>query len=117
MANNPGTRTGFSRPPGAGLLRSLTDGQSPTRCSQDNGQIHDQPCNPPCSVPVFPALFALFFLSCLCRLWHRMKRRRRLEQVEQALQTANRKADHHFIQDYLQMLDNLQNVRFTKCST
>ncbi|POS72985.1 hypothetical protein DHEL01_v208622 [Diaporthe helianthi] len=31
-----------------------------------------------------------------------MKRRRRLEQVEQALQTANHKTDPHFIQDYLQ---------------
>lgn len=32
-----------------------------------------------------------------------MKRRRRLEQVEQALETANRKTDQHFIQDFLQI--------------
>ncbi|KAG8163751.1 hypothetical protein KVR01_007048 [Diaporthe batatas] len=32
-----------------------------------------------------------------------MKRRRRLEQVEQALQAANRKTDHRFVQDYLQI--------------
>jgi hypothetical protein len=37
-----------------------------------------------------------------------MKRRRRLEQMEQALQAANRKTDDHFIQDFLLMLDNLQ---------
>lgn len=37
-----------------------------------------------------------------------MKRRRRLEQMEQALQTASRKTDHDFIQDFLLMLDNLQ---------
>ncbi|KAK2596846.1 hypothetical protein N8I77_012735 [Diaporthe amygdali] len=30
-----------------------------------------------------------------------MKRPRRLEQMEQALRTANRKSDHHFIQDFL----------------
>lgn len=37
-----------------------------------------------------------------------MKRRRRLEQMEQALQTTNRKTDHEFIQDFLVMLESLQ---------
>lgn len=46
-----------------------------------------------------------FFLP---RMRYTMKRRRRLEQMEQALHTANRKTDHHFIQDFLAMLESLQ---------
>lgn len=58
--------------------------------------------------PAVSAFFGLTPAVSLPRLQHRMKRRRRLERVEQALQTTNRKTDHEFIQNFLVMLEILQ---------
>lgn len=90
------------RPSRAFLSTSL---RSATHAPQQNGQGRSPSRFTPSAVTVLLDHFPTFFLH---RLQHRMKRRRRLEQMEQALQAANRKTDHHFIQDFLLMLDNLQ---------
>lgn len=83
--------------PNAFLRTSLP---SAAHDGQHNGKNH-----PSSSTACFAFSALLGFITAFSPtcFQHRMKRRRRLERMEQALQTANRKTDHEFIQDFLLM--------------
>lgn len=72
---------------------------------QHNGRTYPSSSTACSVVSALLGLIPIFLPPCL---QHRMKRRRRLEPMEQALQTANRRTDHEFIQDFLLMLASLQ---------
>lgn len=83
--------------PNAFLRTSLP---STAHDGQHNGKTHPSTSTACFAFPALLGFITAFSPTCF---QHRMKRRRRLERMEQALQTANRKTDHEFIQDFLLM--------------
>lgn len=108
VGSDRGSRTGVSCPERAAwssqrVLAHVAAFTAHNR--QHNGKTYPSSSTTCLAVSV---LFGLTPAFSLPGLQHRMKRRRRLERMEQALQTTNRKTDHEFIQDFLLMSESLQ---------
>lgn len=94
--------------PGSAVLHALPpppNAFSTAHDEQHNGKTYPSSSTACSIVSALLGLIPTFLTTCL---QHKMKRRRRLERMEQALQTANRKTDHEFTQDFLLMLASLQ---------
>lgn len=109
------TRTGVGCPSRAALRPNAFLPTSPLATAdneQHNGKTYPSSSTACSVVSALLGLIPTFLPPCLhTEFQHRMKRRRRLERMEHALQTANRRTDHEFIQDFLLMLAKPPNAR------